>query len=107
MLRTPVDLPHKKNRVVINEREGVVVIGEDVRIAPVLVTHRNLRIEATQQSNFRPVEANGKLDPNAQNPKLKALADALNALDVPPADLIAVIKALKRKGDLYGEVIFQ
>lgn len=107
VLRTPIDLPHNKTRVVINEREGVVVIGEDVRIAPVLITHRNLRIEATQQTNFIPVDPNAKIDPSGQNPKLKALADALNALDVPTEDLIAVIKALKRKGDLYGEVIFQ
>ena len=41
------------------------------------------------------------------NAKLKSLADALNALDVPTEDLIVIIKTLKRKGDLYGEVVFQ
>jgi flagellar P-ring protein FlgI len=105
VLKTPVDLPHNRTRVVINEREGVVIIGEEVRIAPVLITHQNLRIEATQQNGFVSVDPGE--DPDAKNPKLKALADALNALDVPTQDLIAIIKSLKRKGDLYGEVIFQ
>jgi flagellar P-ring protein precursor FlgI len=107
VLRTPIDLPHNKSRVVINEREGVVVIGEDVRIAPVLITHRNLRIEAARAGVFVPVDPAARASADQQNPKLKALADALNALNVPTADLITVIKALKRKGDLYGEVVFQ
>jgi len=89
---------------VINERDGVVVIGRDVEIAPVLVTHRSLRIEAGGGGGF--VQVSDKADESG-NAKLKSLADALNALDVPTEDLIAIIKTLKRKGDLYGEVIFQ
>lgn len=104
MMATPISLPSKSNRVVINEREGVVVIGEDVEIAPALITHQNLRIEAKGEGGLLPVDQMGRPGSNA---KLKALADALNALDVPAADLIDIIKALKRKGDLYGEVIFQ
>lgn len=105
MMSAPISLPSKSNRVVINEREGVVIIGEDVEIAPALVTHEKLRIEAKGgRGNFVPVD--GKAPPEG-NAKLKALADALNALDVPPSDLIAIIKGLKAKGDLYGEVVFQ
>lgn len=104
MMAAPISLPSKSNRVVINEREGVVVIGEDVEIAPALITHQNLRIEAKGEPGLVPIDQMGRPGSNA---KLKALADALNALDVPAADLIAIIKALKRKGDLYGEVIFQ
>ncbi len=88
----------------INERDGVVVIGKDVEIAPVLVTHRNLRIEAVGSGGLVPV-ADG--EDETGNAKLKSLADALNALDVPTEDLISIIKTLKRKGDLYGEVVFQ
>lgn len=104
MMDTRIALPSKSNRVVINEREGVVVIGEDVEIAPALITHQNLRIEAKGPGGMVAVDQIGRPGSNA---KLKALADALNALDVPAADLIAIIKALKRKGDLYGEVIFE
>ncbi|QDV11378.1 Flagellar P-ring protein precursor [Rosistilla oblonga] len=104
LLGLRVALPNNDTRVVINEREGVVVIGEEVRIAPVLITHRNLRIEAGARPGFVPVDAAA---PKAENAKLKNLADALNALEVPTDDLIAIIKALKTKGDLYGDVIFQ
>ncbi len=45
--------------------------------------------------------------PPEGNASLKALADALNALDVSTDDLIAIIKTLKKKGDLYGEVVFE
>jgi flagellar P-ring protein precursor FlgI len=104
LLSIPIQVSSRSNRVVINEREGVVVIGKDVEVAPVLVTHRNLRIEAGPSRGFVAVNETGDVPANA---KLKSLADALNALDVPTEDLIAIIKTLKRKGDLYGEVVFQ
>jgi flagellar P-ring protein precursor FlgI len=104
LLNIPIQLANHSSRVVINEREGVVVIGKDVEIAPVLVTHRSLRIEAGGSSRL--VQVGDAVDPSG-NAKLKSLADALNALDVPTEDLIAIIKTLKRKGDLFGEVVFQ
>jgi flagellar P-ring protein precursor FlgI len=103
LLDIVVPLSNRGKRVVINEADGVVVIGEDVEIAPVLVTHRNLRIEAGGGGRFVEVGPDGT--PAAA--KLKSLADALGALDVPTEDLIAIIKTLKAKGDLYGEVIFR
>ncbi len=107
LLNIPIQLNNRSSRVVINERDGVVVIGEDVEIAPVLVTHRNMRIEAGGNPvNFDRLASVGST-PQRENAKLKALADALNALDVPTEDLIAIIKTLKRKGDLYGEVVFE
>lgn len=110
ILKTQVSLPKNSTRVVINERDGVVVIGEDVEIAPVLISHRGLRIEAVGSGKIRSLDANQPLDPTAPatpNAKLKHLADALNALEVPTDDLIAIIKTLKRKGDLFGEIIYQ
>lgn len=101
----PIVMPNFSHRVVINEKEGIVVIGKDVELAPVLITHRNLRIEAgAEGGGVIPVNDRGD---EAENAKLKSLADALNALNVPTEDLIAIIKTLKAKGDLYGEVVFQ
>lgn len=103
LMNIPIQLSSHSSRVVINEREGVVVIGKDVEIAPVLITHRNLRIEAGGVG-FVPLNEKSDVENGA---KLKSLADALNALEVPTEDLIAIIKTLQRKGDLYGEVIYQ
>lgn len=104
LLDIQIAITSRHNRVVINEQDGIVVIGKDVEIAPVLITHRNLRIEAGGGAGL--VEVADKSDATG-NAKLKGLSDALNALDVPTEDLIAIIKTLKGKGDLYGEVIFQ
>ncbi len=105
VLDTPIQLANQSSRVVINEEKGIVVIGEDVEIAPVLVTHRNLSIDVGGRSaGF--VSVHDVAD-EPTNAKLKSLHDALNALDVPTEDLIEIIKTLKRKGDLFGEVIFQ
>lgn len=104
LLEIPLPNIQNKKRVVIDEREGVIVIGDDVLIAPVAITHKNLTIEARQgQSGFV------GFDPTSPQPrpKLKNLVDALNSLSVPNEDVIAIVKALKRKGDLFGEVVVQ
>lgn len=94
----------KRKRVVINEREGVIVIGQDVLMNPVAVNHKNLTIEAVPgQGGF--VGLDTQLG-NQVRPKLKNLVDALNGLRVPTKDVINIIRTLKRKGDIYGEVIF-
>lgn len=105
LLDIPIQLSSRSSRVVIYERDGIVVIGENVEIAPRLITYRNLRIEAGGK-DFDSLVPIGQQPPEG-NASLKALADALNAIDVSTDDLIAIIKTLKKKGDLYGEVVFE
>lgn len=94
----------QSKRVVINEREGVIVIGENVVINPVAINHKNLTIQAGV--GREPFVA---FDPGNANPQptLKNLVDALNKLKVPTDDQIAIIRSLKRNGDLFGEVVIQ
>ena len=91
--------------MVINEREGVIVMGEDILINPVAINHKNLSIQAGGNSGgfvgFDPDS------PKTAQPMLKNLVEALNALNVPTEDVIAIIRTLKRNGDLFGEVIIQ
>ncbi|QDV25052.1 flagellar basal body P-ring protein FlgI [Aureliella helgolandensis] len=96
----------KNKRVVINEREGVIVMGEDVLINPVAINHKNLSIDARPGvGGFAGLDSQSPV--NEMRPKLKNLVDALNGLNVPTADMIAIIRTLDRNGDLYGEVIFE
>jgi flagellar P-ring protein precursor FlgI len=95
---------NKEARVVIDERSGAIIVGDDVEVGPVAVSHKNLTIETrggVLASQFVP------LDPEANTavPKLKALVDALNALQVPTRDVIDIIKGLERSGHLYGHLI--
>jgi flagellar P-ring protein precursor FlgI len=99
----PLTNIRKPKRVVLNEREGVIIIGEDVLINPVVVSHESLSIEARSgKSSFVGFDPDSPTEPR---PKLKNLVDALNALKVPTSDVIAIIRGLDRNGDLYGEVI--
>lgn len=98
--------PQTDARVVINERAGSVVIGADVEIGAVVVTHRNIVIEAAatpfDASRFIPIDPN-----ETSTTKLKTLVDALNAVKVPTSDIIDIIKSLKRNGKLYGKLIIE
>ena len=89
-----------QGRVVINERTGGVVIGSNVEIGPVAVTHKAFTVEA---GPFFP------LDPGAKDSttKLKSLVDALNAIKAPPQDIIEIIKLVNRQGSLYGKLIIE
>jgi flagellar P-ring protein precursor FlgI len=96
----------REARVVINERSGVIVIGENVEIGPVAVTHKNLSIQTGGRAVEGPLHL---LDPSSDTSvtKLQALVDALNALKVDTHDIIDIIKELERSGDLFGHVVVQ
>ncbi len=97
---------HNKKRVFIDEREGVLIIGDDVTIAPVAISHKNLTI-STRGASTGSFVAVSSQDGKTPRPTLKNLTDALNVLAVPTADQISIIKALKKQGNLYGELIIE
>lgn len=97
--------PQTAARVVINERAGSVVIGADVEIGAVAITHKNIVIETVDAAAQQRFVA---LDPGeTQTTKLKALVEALNAVKVPTADIIEIIKGLERNGKLHGQLIVE
>jgi flagellar P-ring protein precursor FlgI len=92
-------------RVVIHERAGSIVISGDVEISPVVVTHKNVVIETgnpTAPGRFIAMSSEG-----TDNPKLKSLVEALNAVQVPPKDVIDIIKGLERNGKLNAQLIIE
>lgn len=106
VLDTRLLTPAGSSRVVINERNGVIVIGQDVEVGAVAVTHKNLSIQTG------PGRGNGPLfildsGSDTSTTRLQALVDALNALKVNTQDIIDIIKELERSGDLYGHLIIQ
>ncbi len=104
VMALPMLEPQTAARVVINERAGSIVIGGDVEIGAVAVTHKNVVIETTPGggANFVP------MDPGQTGgPKLKSLVEALNAVQVPTKDIIDIIKGLARNGKLHGQLIIE
>lgn len=111
-------------KVVLNERTGTIVAGNNVKIQPVSITHGSLNIQirsypvisqpnafsrgntvvfnnlvpyATQDST-RTVAIEG-----ASN--VQEVATALNSLKVSPRDIIAIFQALKEAGALIAELV--
>jgi flagellar P-ring protein precursor FlgI len=98
--------PQSQARVVINQQTGSIVIGAEVAIGPVVITHQNMVIEAgggDLPAQFVPVDPSERSD----NAKLRDLVDALNGLNVPARDVIDIIKGLERNGKLYGQLIIE
>lgn len=121
-LRITPDVPAK---VVINEQNGIIVMGENVRISTVAIAQGNLTIRITetpQVSQPQPFSQQGetvtvprtqieiddqkdrKLSVLSQSVTLQELVDGLNALGVGPRDLISILQAIKAAGALQAEI---
>lgn len=111
-------------RVVVNERTGTIVMGEDVRLSTVAVSHGNLSLvikettDVTQpnplaqgqtvaapQTQIDVIEDDGQLMVVKEGVSIGAVADALNAIGATPRDLIAIFQAIKVAGAMHGELI--
>ncbi|WP_425040053.1 flagellar basal body P-ring protein FlgI [Primorskyibacter sp. S187A] len=117
--------PQRKARVVVDQRSGTIVMGEDVRISRVAVSQGNLtlRIEeapiAVQPNPFADGETvvvprtNVGIDEDpginlAEVPEGTSLSEVvagLNALGVSPRDMIDILKTIKAAGALHAEFI--
>ena len=96
----PLDSLPREKRIVINEKAGIIIIGDRVEIRPVAISHKNLSINVSKFIPFAP-SAETDVEP------LQSLVEAFNTLDVPPADRIEIIKMLDREGAIYGKLIIE
>ena len=110
VLSLPMLEPQTEARVVVNPRAGSIVIGGDVEIGAVVVTHKNMVIE-TADNPAAGVPEFKAIDTSPQQPqtatKLKSLVAALNAVKVPTDDIIEIIKGLERDGKLRGVLVVE
>ncbi|MCE5231077.1 flagellar basal body P-ring protein FlgI [bacterium] len=122
--RLPVH-PDQPARIIIDERTGTVVMGEDVRISTLALTHGNLmiRIEQTNDvSQPMPYSRRGEtvavsnvtvkagedsdreLAIVPEGVSLGEVVNSLNAIGVTPRDLISILQAIKSSGALQAEL---
>lgn len=120
-LEVKPDIPAK---VVLNERTGTIVMGDNVRISTVAVSHGNLSLvikETPQVSQPAPLSKGGetvvvprsdvKVTEDARRlmvvPEGASIGDvvrALNLLGVTPRDLIGILQAIKAAGALQADL---
>jgi flagellar P-ring protein precursor FlgI len=116
--------PDVPARVVINERTGTVVAGENVSISTTAVSHGNLYIGVSlglgvsqpppfsggqtvvvPQRTVAAAEQPARMIVVPKSTTVAEVARALNALGVTPRDLIAIFQAIKQAGALHAELI--
>ena len=117
--------PEIRARVVVDQRSGTIVMGENVRISPVAVSQGNLtlRVEeapiVVQPNPF--AEGQTVVVPRTdvgidQAPgtglaeirggtTLSEVVGALNALGVAPLDMIDILKSIRAAGALHAEFV--
>ncbi len=116
--------PDMPARVVIDERTGTVVMGENVRISRVAIAHGNLSVEITERpqvvqpqpfaggettvvprTEVRAREEKARIVVLEEGASIGELVRALNAVGATPRDLIAVLQAIKAAGALQAELV--
>jgi flagellar P-ring protein precursor FlgI len=112
-------------RVVINERTGTIVIGQDVRISPVAVSYGTLTVQVNEMPQVVQPEPFSKgvtaVQPNTDilvqqeggnvamidGSSLRSLVSGLNSIGVKPDGIISILQSIKTAGALQAELVLQ
>lgn len=115
--------PDTVAKIIIDERTGTVVMGENVRISTVAVAHGNLFVQITETPtvsqpgplSFGQTAIVQRTEITVEEPEERLLivpkgvgigevVNALNAIGVTPRDLISILQAIKASGSLHAEL---
>jgi flagellar P-ring protein precursor FlgI len=91
-------------KVVLNEKTGTVVIGQNVQISNVAISFGETTVEVKNPFYTPPPSVKEKLNMVQKNTDIKELVSALNALGVSPQDLVSIFKSLRAAGALNAEL---
>jgi flagellar P-ring protein precursor FlgI len=118
--------PERLARVVVNERTGVIVMGDAVRITRGAITKGNLTVtiaetpEASQpgalsegetvelpRTSLLIEEEDSPLSIVSGAVDLQEVVEVLNVLGVTPRDMIQILHSMSQSGMLHAEVVVQ
>jgi flagellar P-ring protein precursor FlgI len=111
-------------KVVLNERTGTVIMGENVRISTIAVSHGNLSIiikerervsqplpfsegetVVSPESEVVVTEESRRLIVVPEGVNIREVVNGLNAIGVSPRDLISILQAIRASGALQAEMV--
>lgn len=111
-------------RIVVNSRTGTIVIGSNVRLRPVAVTHGGLTVTVNEDpqvsqpnaftqgqtaivpnSNINVQEEQGRMFKLDTGTTLDDLVRAVNEVGLAPGDLMSVLEALDQAGAIEGRLV--
>jgi len=110
-------------RIVVDEKTGTIVIGENVRISTIAISHGNLSVQikedekvsqplpmakgetvVTPQTAIKVEEERGRFYLMEGGITIKELVKALNAAGVSTRDVITILQTIKASGALHAEL---
>ncbi|MEQ1904049.1 MAG: flagellar basal body P-ring protein FlgI [Pirellulaceae bacterium] len=116
--------PDNAARVVISRQMGTIVIGENVKISTVMFAKDNIVVSTSEapivsqpapfsqgrtvelpRTQIQVVQEGGRYNVMEQHLTVSDLARALNALGVPPQDIISIFLEIERAGSLQAELV--
>jgi flagellar P-ring protein precursor FlgI len=123
MIETVDVTPDARAKVIVNERTGTVVMGDNVRVSTVAIAHGSLSIKITEepqvsqptpfsggvttvtpQTGVTVEEGGQRLVMLPKGTTIGDLVSALNAIGVSPRDLVVILQCIKRTGALYADL---
>ncbi|MCP5054965.1 MAG: flagellar basal body P-ring protein FlgI, partial [bacterium] len=123
MLENLVVSPDNRAQVVINERTGTIVFGDNVTISKVALAHGNITISVktefdvsqpnplsdgetvvTPRTETRVQEDRARFTIVENLPKISDVVKTLNSLGATPRDIIAILQAMKSAGALQADL---
>lgn len=101
VLNVTSDMPA---RVVLDEKSGTVVIGDNVEIHDVAISFADITLQVRRMADVPAVAPKDKITMFKKNTSINDLVAALNALGVSPQDLVAIFRSLHASGALNAEL---
>ncbi len=105
--------PDRKSIIVINERTGTIVLGDDIRVSPVAISHGELTISINSElgGNIKKDNATDKKATdekgsvvNFKGTTVEDVVKMLNTIGATPSDIISILQALKSSGSIDAEI---
>lgn len=115
--------PSNSAKIVVDEKTGTVVMGENILISTVAVSHGNITVQikeeskvsqplpfargqtvATPDTQLKVEEEKGKWMIMQEGISLKELVSALNASGASTRDVITILQTIKAAGALHAEL---
>jgi flagellar P-ring protein precursor FlgI len=114
--------PDTRARVVVDEKTGTVVIGANVTLSKVAVSHGNLNVIVSEQPEVSQpgpfAQGRTVVTPATQvgvreeqrrlilmdGASVQELVDGLNAIGATPRDLISILRTMKSAGSLHADL---
>jgi flagellar P-ring protein precursor FlgI len=115
--------PDNVAKIVVDEKTGTVVMGDNVLISTVAVSHGNITVQvkedtnvsqpmpfargrtvATPDTQIKVEEDKGRWVVIPEGISIRELVNAMNATGVPTRDIITILQTIKAAGALHAEL---